>query len=441
MNEQVTSREQWGSRIGYVLSTLGMAIGLGAMWRFPMLVARNGGGAFVLAFTLITMLIAVPAGWAEMALGKKAKSGAADAFSMIVSKKVGRPMGFVCSLVSLGLNMYYHIVIGYILYYLLQTIIGADYFSNSIGFFEGFTSSKISTLVWGLVAIVLTAVACIGGIKDGIEKICKVMLPALFIILVVLSIFLLTIPGVSEGIEYYVKPDFSVWKDPNLWITASGMALFAIGLGPAVLVSWGSYLDDDSDVVFDFLTVGVWNIVTCVLAGFVVIPALVAFNMEITQGEGLVFQVLPNVFSQMPATRLIALLYFIALLFAALSSSIGIMENTVTIWTDMFKKDRKTIVLIVTALTAIGLVVCNFVDYTVFDYFVGNVGYNITAAFIAVILAWKFGASKVREEWLNPTSRQFKIGKWYDVVFKFIICPTLIYFAVSSVIGFVQLIS
>lgn len=441
MSEQINTREQWGSRIGYVLSTLGMAIGLGAMWRFPMLVATNGGGAFVLAFAMITMIIAVPAGWAEMALGKKAQSGAADAFSMIVGKKVGRPMGFVASLVSLGLNMYYHIVIGYILYYLVQTIVGGDYFSNSIGFFEVFTANKTGTLLWGLLAIVITALACIGGIKDGIEKICKIMLPALFIILVVLTIFILFIPGIGAGIEYYVKPDFSVWKDPNLWITASGMALFAIGLGPAVLVSWGSYLDEKSDVVFDFLTVGIWNVVTCVLAGFVIIPALVTFNMEITQGEGLVFQVLPNVFEQLPATRFVAILFFIALLFAALSSSIGIMENTVTIWTDMFKKNRKSMVLLVTLFTAIGLVACNYVDYTVFDYFIGNVGYNVTAAFIAIILAWKFGAKKVREEWLNPTSKQFKIGKWYDGIFKFLVCPALAYFAISSVIGFIQLVS
>lgn len=431
-------RESWGSRMGYILSTLGMAIGLGAMWRFPMVAAQNGGGAFVLAFALITIVIAIPAGWAELGLGRWTKSGSMKSFSRIIGKS-GNKVGFIFSLIPLGLDMYYLIIIGYVLYYIFQTITGGAFLAEPGAFFDAFVANKMATLFWAMIALIVTTLTCLGGIKKGIERICKVMLPVLFIILLIISVRIITLPGVAKGIEFYVRPDFSMWKDPNLWITASGMALFAIGLGPAFLLVYGSYLDDKADVAFDFLTIASWNLTTCILAGFATVPAVVLFGLDLQSGAGLVFTVLPEVFKQMPGTLFFALIYFIALLFAALSSSIGIMEATVTVWADGFNWDRKKTVLIVTAITCVGMIICNFVDITVFDYLIANVGYNASAAFIAIMLAWKFGAKNVRDQWLNPTSC-FHIGSWFDILYKFVAVPVLLYFTITSVIGFVQLL-
>lgn len=430
-------RESWGSRLGYILSTLGMAIGLGAMWRFPMVAAQNGGGAFVLAFALITIVIVIPAGWAELGLGRWTKSGSMKSFSRIIGK-TGNKVGFIFSLIPLGLNMYYLIIIGYVLYYIFQTLTGGAFLTGPGAFFDAFVANKMATLFWAAIALIITTVTCLGGIKKGIERICKIMLPVLFIILLIISVRIITLPGVAKGIEFYVRPDFSMWKDPNLWITASGMALFAIGLGPAFLLVYGSYLDDKADVAFDFLTIASWNLTTCILAGFATVPAVVLFGLDLQSGTGLVFNVLPEVFKQMPGTLFFALIYFVALLFAALSSSIGIMEATVTVWADGLNWDRKKTVLIVAAITCVGMIVCNFVDITVFDYLIANVGYNASAAFIAIILAWKFGAKNVREQWLNPTSG-FQIGNWFDILYKFVAVPVLLYFTITSIIGFVQL--
>lgn len=439
MSNKAKERDMWGSRLGYILSTLGMAVGLGAMWRFPMVVAENGGGAFVLAFALITIVIAVPAGWAEIALGRWTNSGSVESFNRIIGKP-GKKLGFAFSLIPLGLNMYYVIVIGYVLYYLFQTVFGgASYFENPEIFFDGFAANTNVTLIWALVALGITTFVSLGGIKKGIERACKVMLPTLFIILVIMAIRVFTLPGIQEGIEFYVNPDFSVWKDPNLWVTASGMALFAIGLGPGFLLVFGSYLDKKADVTFDFVTVASWNIITCVLAGFATIPAVVLFGFDLQGGTGLVFKALPAVFMQMPGTIFFAFIFFLALLFAALSSAIGIMEATVTVWADGLEWSRKKTVLIVAGITSIGTIIANFNDYTVFDYFIGNVGYNISAFLIALMLAWKFGAKNVREQWLNPTATLIKVGSWYDTIYKFVVTPILFYFAVTAVIGFVKL--
>ncbi len=437
MSNVSNNRDSWGSRIGYILSTLGMAVGLGAMWRFPMVVAQNGGGAFVLAFALITIIIVLPAGWAEIGLGRKTKAGSVQAFGSIIGKP-GEKIGYLMSLVPLGLNMYYLIIMGYVLYYIVQTLAGAPFMVDPTGFFNAFSSNRVQATLWSLISLVFVTITNLGGIKKGIERACKVMLPVLFIILVIMAIRIMTLPGIAEGIEFYVKPDFSLWKDPNLWITASGMALFAIGLGPAFLLVYGSYLDDKADVTFDFATVASWNLTTCLLGGFATIPAVILFGLDLQTGPGLVFTVLPEVFKQMPGTLFFALIYFVALFFAGLSSGIANMEATVTVWVDGKKLDRKKVVLTVAAITAVGTIICNYFDYTKFDYFIANVGYNLSASFIAILLAWKFGAKRVHEEWLNPTSR-IKLGNWYDVVYKYIVVPVLLYFTVSSIIGFVQL--
>lgn len=433
------NRDVWGSRLGYVLSTLGMAVGLGAMWRFPMVASQNGGGAFVLAFALITVVIAVPAGWAELAFGRSSKSGSVKAFSTLLGPAGGK-IAYLFSLIPLGLNMYYLLIIGYVLYYLFHTLAGGSYLADPNGFFDVFMENKMATLGFGAVALVLTTVTCLGGIKKGIERMCKIMLPVLFIILVIMAVRIATLPGIAEGIEFYVHPDFNVWKDVNLWITASGMALFAIGLGPAFLLVYGSYLDDKADISFDFLTIASWNVTTCILAGFATIPAVVLFGFDVQGGAGLVFKVLPAIFQEMPGTLFFAFIFFMALLFASLSSAIGIMEATVTVWADGLGWARKKTVLTVAAITFAGMIVCNFTDITVFDYIVANIGYNVSALFIAILLGWKFGAKNVRDEWLNPTS-SFHIGGWFDTLYRFVAVPALLYFTVSSLIGFVDLLA
>ncbi|MCD8140034.1 MAG: sodium-dependent transporter [Planctomycetaceae bacterium] len=428
------NRENWGSRIGYILSLLGMAIGLGAMWRFPMVAAQNGGGAFVLAFFIICILV-ILAGFGEIGLGRYTRQGAASAFEKMTGKRWTRILGYMMAFIPLGLCMYYVIVIGTVLGYLFYTIAGAPFLADPEAFYNNFSANKPLAYGLSLVIIAITAVICTGGIKRGIEKICKILLPGLFIILVVVTIHIITLPGISEGIEFYVRPDFSQWLRPGLWLSAAGMALFAIGLGPGYLLTFGSYLSEKADIATDFVTLNITQLLICVIAGFVTLPAVILFGLDPQSGPGLVFMVLPKVFEHMSGGMIWMFLFLLALLFAGFSTSVALLEVPATTVIDGFKWSRKKAVVILAVIAAVGAIPCVWSDafFVIFDFFIANLLYVIAATLIAIYCAWIFKAKRVREEWVNPTSA-FKYGPWVDVLYKYIATPALLYFAITAVI-------
>jgi NSS family neurotransmitter:Na+ symporter len=438
---KVKDRENWGSRLGYILSLLGMSIGLGAMWRFPMVAAQNGGGTFVLAFFIICILV-IPAGFGEIGLGRFTRQGAAGAFEQVTGKKWPRILGYMMAFIPLGLCMYYVIVIGMVLGYLVYTIGGAPFLDNPQLFYENFNGNKPLCYFLALVIIALSAVVCMGGIKGGIERICKILLPGLFIILVIMIIRVITLPGVANGIEFYVKPDFSLLLKPSLWLNAAGMALFAIGLGPGYLLTYGSYLSKKADIATDFVTLNITQLLICVMAGFTTLPAVIVFGLDPQAGSGLVFMVLPKVFAQMSGGMIWMALFLTALLFAGFSTAIALLEVPATTIIDGFGWGRKKAVTILAVIAAIGAIPCVWSDkfFIIFDFFIANLLYVMSAAFIALYLAWVFKAKRVREEWYNPTSA-FKYGPWIDYLYKFVATPALLYFLYTAFIELFKLFS
>lgn len=441
VNTAESKRENWGSRIGYILSLLGMAIGLGAMWRFPMVAAQNGGGAFVLAFFIICILV-IPAGFGEIGLGRFTRQGAAGAFEQITGKRWTRILGYLMAFIPLGLCMYYVLVIGTVLGYLYYTIAGAPFLANPEEFYHGFNANKPLVYFLALAIIAVTAVICTGGIKKGIEKICKVLLPGLFVILVVMTIRIVTLPGIAEGIEFYVKPDFSLWLKPSLWVSAAGMALFAIGLGPGYLLTFGSYLSKKADIATDFVTLNITQLLICVIAGFTTLPAVILFGLDPQSGPGLVFMVLPKVFQQMDGGMIWMALFLIALLFAGFSTSVALLEVPATTIIDGLGWGRKKTVVILAIVAALGAIPCVWSDsyFVIFDFFIANLLYVIAAAGIAFYLAWVFKARRVRKEWVNQSS-VVKYGSWIDLLYKYIATPALIYFAITAFIELFAMIS
>ncbi len=428
-------RENWGSRIGYILSFLGMAVGLGAMWRFPMVAAKNGGGAFVLAFFLIC-LVTIPAGFGEIGLGRWARDGAAGAFEKVSGKKSFRIFGYLMACIPYVLNMYYVIVIGTVLVYMAYTAFGAPFLADPEAFYHQINGNKPLTYIMAVLIMAAAGIVCAGGIKGGIEKICKVLLPALFVILVVMVIRVVTLPGISAGIEFYVHPDFSTWTKPSLWVSAAGMALFAVGLGPGYLLTFGSYLSKKADIATDFVTINFTQLLICVLAGFATIPAVILFGQDTQSGTGLVFMVLPRVFEQIPGGMIWMFLFLLALFFAGFSSAIGIFEVPLTTVVDGWGVSRKKACWWIAITSMIGTIPCVWSDkfFKIADYFVADLFYIVAAAGIATYLAWIYGAKRVREEWVNPSS-VFKYGVWCDILYKIVAVPALIYFGISSLRG------
>jgi NSS family neurotransmitter:Na+ symporter len=430
------NEQQWGSRIGYILATIGMAFGLGAIWRFPYVAAESGGGAFVLIFTFLTIVIAIPAGLAELAFARKTRGGPIVSFGTVYEKKgLMKYVGWIYPFIPLGLNMYYLVVVSWTLVYTYFAVSdGAGLMANPIIYFNDFSANKLAVFGMTVVTVLIVSYICFKGIQGGIEKFCKFCIPLHYIILFLLLITVLTLPGVSRGLEIFAKPDMGALLNPSIWARAAGMALFAVGLGPAALMAYGCHLPKNSDITMDFFTVAMWNLFGCILSGLVVIPAVVAFNLDLQSGPSLTYITLPYIFAQLPFSSLIAFAFFFAMLLGGLSAGVGIMENAVTTFSGGLGWSRKKTIIVVAMITIIGSIPCIWSDTFLekFDFVIGDIGYTLTASIMAITLAWYVGAKKVREEWLMPGS-SIKLGKSFDVVYKFIVVPLLLFLFYQSV--------
>lgn len=435
MSEKAMKKESWGSRIGYILSTLGMAIGVGAMWRFPMLTAQYGGGTFVLAFIIISIVAVIPAGWAESALGRKYKRSTAGNLEAVAGKK-GKAFGYFMAAVPLGLAFYYPVVMAICVVYMGYTVAGAPFLSDVASFYTSVNDNRILIYVCVVAILLLTAVISLGGIKKGVEKCCKILLPALFVILLIIDIRVFTLDGIAEGLNFYLSFDIRGLGDLQLWLAAAGMALFAVGLGPGYLMTYGSFMSDKADLATDFVTVNVTQLLLCVMSGFACIPAVILFGLDPMAGKGLIFQSLPMIFSTLSGGMVFFFLFMLAIFFAGLSTTLSLIEVPATCLIDTLGWSRKKAIWVLTIICCMGAIPCVWSDafFTFFDNLIGNVFYCICAAVVAFYLAWVVGAKKIRTEWYNPTSI-VKYGSWVDVLYKFIAVPALAYFAISAVIS------
>ena len=433
MSENAVKKENWGSRIGYILSTLGMSIGVGAMWRFPMLTAKYGGGTFVLAFIIISIVAVIPVGWAESALGRKYKRSTAGNLEAVAGKK-GKAFGTFMAAIPMCLAFYYPVVMAICAVYMGSTIGGAPFLNDVEGYYNQINANRPLIYAIVLAVIILTALISLGGIKKGVEKCCKILLPALFVVLLVVDIRVFTLDGIAEGLNYYLSFDIKSLGSIELWSAAAGMALFAVGLGPGYLMTYGSFMSDKADLATDFVTVNVTQLLLCVMSGFACIPAVVLFGLDPLAGKGLIFQSLPKIFSTLSGGMIFFFLFMLAIFFAGLSTCISLVEVPVTCLVDTLGWSRKKAVWVVTLICALGAIPCVWSDtfFAFFDNLVGNVFYCLSAAVVAFYLAWIVGATKIRTEWYNPTS-VIKYGSWVDVLYKFIAVPAFVYFAVTAI--------
>lgn len=427
----------FSSRFGFVISTIGMSVGVGAMWRFPMMCAKWGGGAFVLAFVVICILIVIPAGFAEIAIGRKYRAGNVTALGSAAGKP-GKILGWICSLEQTIQVGYFPIIVAIVVIYFFKSFRGITPETDAEALFQDVNSNY--PLIYGVVVLLIVYICWVSmkGVSAGIEKLCKIMLPGLFIILVVLSIRVCFIPGIAAGIEYYIRPDWSQLLNPEMWAQAAGMALFAVGLGPGILLAYGRNTDDSMDIATDFVTVNVVQLFICLMSGFVIIPAVEVFNMDPLMGKGIMFVALPKVFATMTGGPIFMALFFLAVFFAGVSSHISQLEVGLQAFEDKngMNMSRKKAVITVGVIAAIVAIPCTWSDsfFALIDNVCGNILYTFTAFGIAVIGAWVIGAKKIREEWYNNTS-SIKWGAWVDILYKYLAVIVLAYFTITAVIA------
>lgn len=324
-------RENFGSRFGALVAMAGSAVGLGNLWRFPYLVGENGGAAFIIVYILLSFLICLPIFVSEFVIGRRSQKNAYAAFRDLSGGSEWRWVGLFTVIVPLIVLSYYSVIGGWSVEYLLKSLSFSFSDASRITMntmFTDFVSSTWAPLATHTVFLLFTTLIVIVGIKDGIEKFSKVMMPLLFMIVVAIAIYSLTLPGASAGVDYLFRPDFSK-IDAKACASALGQAFFSLSLGFGTIMTYASYVSKGDNIMTQSAATAISDLMFALIAGVAIMPAVFAFGINPQAGPGLVFETLPYIFGQMPAGGLIAILFFAALLVAALTSSISMLEVAV----------------------------------------------------------------------------------------------------------------
>lgn len=323
---EVKPREQWGGRLGFVLATAGSAVGLGNVMKFPWMTGANGGGAFLFVYIIVMILVGASMLMCDFLVGRNGKAAAIFSYKKI-HKRFGW-MGYLGMFAALLAEAYYAVFGGWMMWYIINSFGPLARMSNSedvSGFFGEFISGPVGPIIGAFVFHAITTFIVAGGIKRGIEKASKIMMPILFIILLILVIRALTMDNVGAGLSYYLKPDFSKVTLAMIAI-AVGQVFFSLNVGTTGMVNYGSYLSDEENVPKSTLMIVLTDFCVAFLAGLIIIPSAFAFNIDVGSGPALLFITMPSLFAQLPMAGLWNFLFFVLLLFASLTSSVSILE-------------------------------------------------------------------------------------------------------------------
>lgn len=335
VNVNSDNRGQWGSKFGFIMAAAGSAVGLGNIWRFPYITGENGGGAFVLVYLLCVILIGVPLLFTEMGLGRMTKKSTIGAFKDTGANSLYMGAGAILALaVSFFVLSYYGNIAGWTIGYIFKMLSGSE------GTFAEFAANPAYTIPLMGVFVVVTVLIVLGGVSGGIEKAAKFLMPLLFVLITVVAIRGLTLDGAMEGVEFYMNPDFSK-INANTFLVALGQAFFSMSIGWGIMITYGSYLPKNSNIVSSGVWVGFMDAGVALLAGFMIFPAVFAFGKDPSSGPALVFEVLPEVFNAMPGGAIIGGFFFLLLLVAALTSSVSMLEVPASYFMDEKKWSRK----------------------------------------------------------------------------------------------------
>ncbi|MBQ4162364.1 MAG: sodium-dependent transporter [Parabacteroides sp.] len=322
------NRVTFGSKIGVILATVGCAVGLGNIWRFPYMLGSNGGAAFLLIYILCILLLGFPVMITEFFIGRHTNRNAAGAFKELAPGTRWSLIGYNGVLAAFLILGFYSVVAGWTLEYVLQAFNGSLSDKTATDFatdFSNFSTSILRPIIWTVTFIVLTHVIIMSGVKSGIERASKLMMPLLFLILIILCIRSVTLPNASEGLTFLFQPDFSK-IDSSVILSAMGQAFFSLSIGMGCLITYASYFKKDTNLQTTALQVTLLDTLVAVLAGIMIFPAVFSFGITPTAGPELVFITLPNVFAQLPMGNVWSIIFFILLALAALTSTISMHE-------------------------------------------------------------------------------------------------------------------
>jgi NSS family neurotransmitter:Na+ symporter len=451
----MTDRGSFGSRMGFVLAAAGSAVGLGNIWRFPSQVGEGGGAAFVLVYLVCVVMICAPIMIAELAIGRRAKKDPIGAFQVLRPGSAWWITGLLGVLAGVGILSFYSVVAGWTIAYIYFILTGQVSDPAATGqFFTDFIANAPVNILLAFVVLAATAAIIVGGVRTGIERMTKVLMPLLFLLMAVLLVRALTLPGASTGLEYYLKPDFSQVMNLDVITGALGQAFFSLSLGMGAMITYGSYLGRGENLARAAGWVVLLDTLVALMAGFIIFPVgftLAGFDPS-TAGPGLVFVVLPQLFATLPGGVFVGAAFFLMLTVAALTSTISLLEVPTSHLIDSHGWTRKKAVLVLTAVTFLlavpsalsngysgffsnlPIVGMSFLD--LMDTMWGSFALVIGGLLISVFTAWAWKTPQALDE-LNTGGTMPMAGLWAFLI-KWV-CPAalavIIYFTIQRLIG------
>ncbi|BCB05428.1 sodium-dependent transporter [Bacillus sp. KH172YL63] len=437
----MTNKDQWTSKIGFILAAAGSAIGLGAIWKFPYMAGANGGGVFFLLFILFTVLIGAPILLAEFVIGRRAGADAVTSYKKLAPGTYWHWIGYLGTVVSFIILSFYSVVGGWILSYLIRSMSGSLIGKTQEEYgslFESIIADPKEVLIAQFAFIVITILVVQGGIQKGIERASRYMMPALFLLFIILVIRSLTLDGAMEGVRFLLLPDWSYLNGETV-LLALGQAFFALTVGLSVMVTYASYLSKEDSMPRSAISVSGLNIFISLLAGLVIFPAVYALGFQPDEGPGIAFVVLPAVFNEIAFGGIFLTVFLILLLFATLTSAFSILEIGVAALSKGNQQKRMPFTWLIGILVFIAgipsalsfgvfddflIMGKNFFDFA--DYMTSNFGLPIGALFISIFVSYRLKREDVWNELQSGSSLSPAVFRGWIFLLRYLVPVAII---------------
>ncbi len=448
ISKHSSSKNEFSSKIGFILAAAGSSVGLGNLWRFPYLAAKYGGGFFLLVYLVLAVTMGFALMLTEIAIGRKTGKSVIGAYTTM--NKKFKPLGFIAAAVPILIFPYYCVIGGWVLKYMATYIVGDGSIAatvvtssngETVSFFENFISTLMQPTVFFSIYVLINSLVILLGVKKGIEKISKIFMPLLVILILAIAAYIILFNDSAEGLSYYLLPNFEnfTFSDGLKTVAAAmGQIFYSMSLAMGIMVTYGSYMRKEDSLENSVRHIELFDTLVAFLAGIIIVPAVFIFSNgdanAINAGPSLMFITLPKVFNSMPFGDIIGVAFFVLVAIAALTSSISLMETVVAIISEKFKLSRKTSCLIVTVFSLIvgmfsvfgyniwsGVEILGMQILDFFDFISNNILMPIVALLTCILVGFVVGTKYVTDEVLL-SQKKFKSEKLYKVMITFI-CP------------------
>lgn len=453
-------RETFSTSLTVFFATLGSAVGLGNIWKFPYMTGMNGGGAFILVYLLFVLLLGIPIMLSEFYLGRKTRSNVVGVFDKLKAHRFWKIIGYMGLLSALLIMFFYSTVAGWVYAYVFRALRGDFRFLKDLGLEEARAASEgifsdtltgVSPMIWQAIAVLVVAVILIGGVKKGIERVTKTLMPVLLLLIIISAVRALTLSGAGEGLAFLMKADFSALTGSSI-LAAMGLAFFKLSLGMGTMVTYGSYFNKDNNLMGTSFKVAFSDVAVSMLAGLAIFPVVFTFNLAPEGGPGLLFQTIPLVFSMLPFGNVLLTAFFVLTAIASTTAMLSMVEVPIAILTEELKMKRRLAVMLTTSLMFLVGVLTTHPDamfgtvevagkslFDLFDYLSSNLLLPLGGLLITLFVAYFTKKESIREELTN--GGEIVNGKFVDAllfVLKYI-TPVLLIIVFLNALGILSL--